>query len=256
MSDSKTRKARLVLAGLGVLTVGMLVGGGITASVVLDDDSGDGGPSPKPEATSPKPASAPSGSSRQSEMTPDKARKLELQVPTGQKDGLSTGFSDGPAGAISTAVYFWEEYAFVDDQKARQQLEAIVSPDAEGYVDEQVSEVRKLREEAGLPPSGGTPAGLTFVTSVNAVRPTSLDETGRIIQIWINYDRYAVRSDGSPADDAFRDQTVDLILKKQDGVWKLTNESKYWEKRSFARSYFPDSRVSWQDGWRQVRHAD
>ncbi|CAM5414227.1 hypothetical protein [Streptomyces griseomycini] len=251
MSDSKTRKARLTLAGLGILTVGVLVGGGVTAAMVLGDDSSGGRPSPKPTATPSNPSS-----SQQSEMTPDKARKLELQVPTGQKDGLSTGFSDGPVGAISTAVYFWEEYAFLDDQKARQQLEAIVSPDADGYVDEQISEVRKLRENTGLPPSGGTPAGVTFSTTVNAVRPTSLDKTGKVVQIWINYDRYATNTDGSPDDEPLKDQTIDLILKQQDGTWKLTNEPEYRKKRSFARAYFPDSHVSWQDGWRQVRHAD
>ncbi|CAL9672823.1 hypothetical protein SUDANB176_07536 (plasmid) [Streptomyces sp. enrichment culture] len=251
MSDSKTRKARLTLAGLGILTVGVLVGGGVTAAMVLGDDSSGGRPSPKPTATPSNPSS-----SQQSEMTPDKARKLELQVPTGQKDGLSTGFSDGPVGAISTAVYFWEEYAFLDDQKARQQLEAIVSPDADGYVDEQISEVRKLRENTGLPPSGGTPAGVTFSTTVNAVRPTSLDKTGKVVQIWINYDRYATNADGSPDDEPLKDQTIDLILKQQNGTWKLTNEPEYRKKRSFARAYFPDSHVSWQDGWRQVRHAD
>lgn len=252
MSDSKTRKARLLLAGIGILTAGALVGGGVTAAVVLGgDDSDGGGTSPKSTAT----ASDFKGSS-QPEMTPDKARKLELQAPTGQKDGLSTGFSDGPVGAISIAVHFWEEYAFLDDQKARQQLDAIVSPDADGYIDEEISQVRKLRETVGLPPSGGTPAGVTFATTVNAVRPTSLDESGKVVQIWINFDRYATNADGSPDDEPLRDQIIDLLLKKQDGTWKLTNEPEYRKKRSFARTYFPDSHVSWQDGWRQVRHAD
>ncbi|MFD5284309.1 hypothetical protein [Streptomyces rubrogriseus] len=251
MSDGKARKARLVLVGLGILTLGVLVGGGVTAGVVLGDDSGGGGSAPKATAA----VSSKPGTTEQSEMTPGKARKLELQVPTGQKDGLSTGFSDGPVGAISTAVHFWEEYAFLDDRKARQQLEAIVTPDAAGYVDEQVSEVRKLRERAGLPPSGGTPAGITFSTAVNAVRPTSLDKTGRVVQIWINFDRYATKPDGVSDDEPLRDQTVDLILKAQDGVWKLTNEPEYHEKRSFPRAYDPDSHVSWLDGWRQVRHV-
>ncbi|MEU5143696.1 hypothetical protein [Streptomyces sp. NPDC021139] len=253
MSDSKTRRARLTLAALGVLTVSVLVGGGITAAMVLgDDDSAGGTSSSKPTTTSP----SQSGSSQQPGPTPETADKLKLQVPTGQKDGLSTGFSEGPAGAISTAVYFWEEYAFLDDQKARQQLEAIVSPDAEGYVDEQISQVRKLRENIGLPPSGGTPAGVTFTTTVNAVRPTSLDPSGKVVQIWINFDRYATQADGSPDDAPLKDQTTDLILKLQDGAWKITNESAYWEKRSFARGYFADSRVSYADGWRQVLHAD
>jgi len=252
VSESKARKARLTLAAIGVLTVGVLVGGGLTAMVVLgDDDSGKGGDDqPSPTATA-----SPTGDSSASAFTPDKAPKLVLEAPTGQKDGLSTGFSDGPVGAKSTAVHFWEEYAFLDDQKARQQLESVVSPDAEGYVDQQISEIRTLREELGLPPSGGTPAGLTFTTSVNAIRTTSLDQTGRIVQIWLNYDRYAVQADGSPDDDPLKGQQTDLILKLQDGRWQLTNEPEYWKKRSFPVDYAPDSHDAWRDGWQQVRHG-
>src|SRR5690606_32275410 len=134
------------LAGLGILVVGALAGGGVTAATVLGGD--DHRPSPSVPASTAAESAAPSGS-RQTAMTPEKARTLVLEEPTGQKDGLSTGFSKGPVGAISTAVHFWEEYAFLDDQKARQQLEAIISPDADGYADEQVSEVRRLREEVG-----------------------------------------------------------------------------------------------------------
>lgn len=254
VSESKTRKARLTLAALGVLVVGAVVGGGVTAVALLGDD----GPTSSAESSEP-PTAEPSASpdSGQAGMTPEKARRFVLQKPTGQKAGLSVGFSKGPVGAVSTAVYFWEEYAFLDDQKARQQLDAIVSPDAEGYVDEQVSEVRKLREQVGLPPSGGTPAGITFSTSVNAVRATSLAGTGgKVVQVWMNYDRYATKADGSPDDDPLKDEDTDLLLKWQDGAWKITNEAQYWEKRSFPRAYFPDAHVSWADGWQQVRHAD
>ncbi|MFD8177936.1 hypothetical protein [Streptomyces sp. NPDC059709] len=258
MSDRKTRKARITLAGLGILVVGALVGTGVTVVTVLggDDDSRPGTASPS-RSTSPT-AAGPSSPAqhRQAEMTPDRARKLVLEKPTGQADGLSTGFSKGPVGAISAAVHFWEEYAFLDDRKARQQLEAIVSPDAGGYVDEQVSEVRTLRENAGLPPSGGTPAGITFSTTVNAVRATSLTGTeGKVVQVWMNYDRYATQADGSPDDEPLKDETTDLLLKWQNGAWRITNEPEYLEKRSFPRAYFPDSNVSWADGWQQVRHA-
>ncbi|MFD4347419.1 hypothetical protein ACFWQ6_21605 [Streptomyces coelicoflavus] len=256
MSDRKTRKARITLAGLGLLVFGVLAGGGVTAVTVLgrSDDSRPGTASPSASA-----AAGPSSTahSRQAEMTPDQARKLVLEKPTGQVDGLSTGFSDGPVGAISTAVHFWEEYAFLDDRKARQQLEAIVSPDTAGYVDEQVSEVRKLRGNAGLPPSGGTPAGITFSTTVNAVRATSLTGTeGKVVQVWMNYDRYATQADGSPDDEPLKGEATDLVLKWQGGAWKITNEPEYRKKRSFPRAYFPDSHVSWADGWQQVRHAD
>ncbi|MEU5510765.1 hypothetical protein [Streptomyces fungicidicus] len=254
MSDGKTRRARLTLAGLGILVIGALAGGGVTAAAMLGGD--DHRPGTAAPASTAAESASPSGS-RQTAMTPDKARKLVLEKPTGQKDGLSTGFSKGPVGAISTAVHFWEEYAFLDDQKARQQLKAIVSPDAGGYVDEQVSEVRRLREEVGLPPSGGTPAGITFSTTVNAVRATSLTGTeGKVVQIWMNYDRYATTAGGGPDDEPLKDEDTDLLLKWQDGAWKITDESEYREKRSFPRAYFPDSNVSWSDGWQQVRHAD
>ncbi|MET8451667.1 hypothetical protein [Streptomyces sp. NPDC005209] len=254
MSNSKTNKARLTLAAIGVLVVGALVGGGVMAATLLGgDDSKPGKASPAPTTAEPSPTSG----GQQAAMTPEKARKLVLEKPTGQKEGLSVGFSKGPVGAISTAVYFWEEYAFLDDQKARQQLGAIVSPDAPGYVDDQASEVRKLREQVGLPPSGGTPAGITFTTSVNAVRATSLAGTdGKVVQVWMNYDRYATKADGSPDGDPFKDQDSDLLLKWQDGAWKITNEPQYWKKRSFPHSYFPDAHASWLDGWQQVRHAD
>jgi hypothetical protein len=252
VSESKTRKARLTLAALGVLTAGVLVGGGITAAALLGgDDSEQGGGGTKPTV-----GPSASGGSRGSGRTPEQATKLVLDKPTGQKDGLSTGFPKSPVGAVSAAVHFWEEYAFLDDQKARQQLAAIVSPDAEGYVDEKVSEVRKLREQIGLPPSGGTPAGITFTTTVNAVRPTSLDRTGQVVQVWMNYDQYAVQADGSPDDAPLKDQDADLLLKWQDGAWKITNEPEYWKKRSFPVSYFPDENASYVDGWRQVRHAE
>ncbi|MFF1399357.1 hypothetical protein ACFVZD_36860 [Streptomyces sp. NPDC058287] len=257
MRDSKTRKARLTLGALGVLLVGAVVGGGVVAATTLGGDDDSKGASTSPTPTSAGPSPSQSTDPQQAAMTPEKARKLTLETPTGQKDGLSTGFSKAPGGDVSTIVYFWEEYAFLDDQKARQQLDSIVSPDAPGYADELISEVRKLRESIGLAPSGGTPAGITFSTSVNAVRATSLTGTdGQVIQVWLNYDRYSTNADGAPDKDPLKDQDVDFLLKWQDGGWKITNEPRYWKKRSFARAYVPDSHVSWMDGWQQVRHAD
>ncbi|MFE7330328.1 hypothetical protein ACFU8W_36315 [Streptomyces sp. NPDC057565] len=193
-------------------------------------------------------------------MTPERAKKVPLSVPTGQKDGVSTGFPHNYVGAISTAVYFWEEYAFLDDQKARQQLMAVVSPDATGYVDEQISEVRKMREGANLPPSGGTPAGITFTTTVNAVRARTLTSSelprGDVIHIWMNYDRYATTPEKSTDDDPLKGEDIDFIVKWQGGAWKLTNELAYWKQRTFPVAYFPESPYAWRDMWWQVRHED
>ena len=255
VSNSKTNKARLTLAALGVLVVGALIGGGVATASLLGGD--DDKPATARSTSSPTAPTRPTPSSSDAltGRTPEKARRLVLERPTGQKNGLSIGFSKGPVGAISTAVYFWEEFAFLDDQKARQQLEAITSPDAPSYVDQQVSQVRKLREQVGLPPSGGTPAGITFTTTVNAVRPASLDQTGTVVQVWINYDRYATKSDGGVDDNPFKDQDTSLILKWQDGAWKITNEGKYQKLGTYPASYFPDSNVSYRAGWRQVQHA-
>ncbi|MET9956012.1 hypothetical protein ABZ135_31330 [Streptomyces sp. NPDC006339] len=193
-------------------------------------------------------------------MTPAKAKPFHLVAPTGQANGISTGFPHNTKGAISMAVYFTEEYALLDDQKARQQLEAAVSPDTSGYVDQKVSEVRKLREGVGLPPSGGNPAGLTFTTSVKAVRAKTIRAEGLplgdVLHIWFVYDRYATGPDGGADKNPLRDETSDVIVKWQNGAWKLTNEPELWAKRTYPVAYDPDSPYAWQDGWWQVLHED
>ncbi|MER5561168.1 hypothetical protein ABT071_21445 [Streptomyces sp. NPDC002506] len=254
--DRKARRAKLTLAGIGVLIASALVAGGITAfSLLGDDDSKSSKATASPSVSAPSASSSAPGSS--GPMTPDKGRKITLKAPTGQKDGISTGFPNTPNGQISAAVYFWEEYAWLDDQKARQQLQAIVSKDAPGYIDEQISDVRKFREALNLPPSGGVPAGITFTTAVKAVRMRSLSDDGKVVEIWMTYDRFATKPDGGPDDNPLKDQADMLILKWQDGMWKLTNEPRYWSKRDSPKaSYFPDSPYASKDGWVQVRHAD
>ncbi|MEE1769297.1 hypothetical protein PUR34_14335 [Streptomyces sp. JV185] len=257
--DRSARKAKLTLAGLAVLAAAGLVGGGVVAYSLFGNDGSEKGAA-GPTATA-KPG--PSGSGPDSGgqvMTPEKKDKLLLSVPTGQKDGVSTGFPHSARGAVSAAVYFWEEYAWLDDQKARQQLGAVVSPDATGYVDQEISEIRKGREAANLPSSGGTPAGLTINTIVEAVRPKSITlpgaTRGDVVQIWMSFDRYATTPEKATDDNPMKGDTVDFIVKWQDGAWKLTNEPKYWQKRSFPLAYAADSPYASRDGWVQVRHAD
>ncbi|WP_405805625.1 hypothetical protein OG729_10085 [Streptomyces sp. NBC_00210] len=259
--DRKARRAQLTLIGLGTLIGAALVGGGITAFLALGGDDTPESTSPKPSASAKPSPSASSGKGLWNRnMTPAKGQKIKLKVPTGQKGGASTGFPHTAFGSISAAVYYHEEYAWLDDQKARQQLEVITSPDATGYIDEQISEVRKLREGAGLPPSGGTPAGLTVTTTVEAVRAKSIlapgVKRGDVVQVWLSFDRYATGPDGGPDKDPIKGDTTDYILKWQDGAWKITNEPVYWKKRTFPVAYDPDSPYAWQDGWWQVRHAD
>ncbi|WPW32705.1 hypothetical protein P6B95_38595 [Streptomyces atratus] len=139
--DRSARKAKLTLAGLAVLAAAGLAAGGVAAYSLLGNDQS--GQTQAGSSTTAKPAPSGSASGKGGgAMTPEKGKKVPLSVPTGQKDGVSTGFPHNYVGAISAAVYFWEEYAWLDDQKARQQLEAVVSPDATGYIDEQISEIR------------------------------------------------------------------------------------------------------------------
>lgn len=192
-------------------------------------------------------------------MTPEKAQKIKLVAPTGQKNGVSIGFPHTAIGAMSAAVYLHEEYAWLDDQKARQQLEVVTSPDAPGFIDDQVSEIRKMREGVGLPPSGPAPVGLTITTTVEAVRAKTIlapdMKRGDVVHVWLSFDRYATGPDGGPDEDPLKGDTTDYILKWQDGAWKLTNEPKYWNKRTFPVAYDKDSPYAWRDGWWQVRRA-
>ena len=258
VGDSKTRRARLTLAALGVLVVGALIGGGVTAATILGGDDTKKDSSKGVSTASPSPSK--SSVLINPNMTPEKGHKVPLIAPTGQRDGVSTGFPDTTDGAISAVVYFWEEYDFLDDQKARQQLNAVTSPDADGYIDEQISQIRTLRENVGLPPSGGTPAGITFQTSVNAARERALADPslpyGAVVSVWVDYDRYATQADGAPDKDPLKDQMTQFIVKWQGGAWKFTNEPKYTKQHDYPVSYAPNSAWAWADGWWQVRHAD
>ncbi|WP_260613923.1 hypothetical protein [Streptomyces sp. WAC07061] len=260
--DRKARRAKLTLAGLAVAAAVLLAGGGYGAAVLLDDDGGPGAPTagaPAPGAPAKGPSAGPSASGAELSKTPETGPKLKLFKPTGHANGVATGFRHSGVDAVSAAVYWWEEYAWLDDQKARQQLEAVVSPDAPGYVDQQVSEVRKLREQAGLPPSGGTPSAISFTTSVRAVRyyalPVEGEKDGDVIEVWMTYDRYATGPDGKPDTNPLKGELTSVVLRWQNGMWRITNQPGYVKNSSHPVSYFPESPYAWRDGWRQVQRA-
>ncbi|MET8129371.1 hypothetical protein ABZV67_36155 [Streptomyces sp. NPDC005065] len=255
--EHSVRRARLTL-GATALIATVVIGALAALAYVLLGDGGSGGTgaaSALPAATEPT-SHRPTTATVRPVMTPEKAEKVVLDVPTDQKDGVSTGFAHTTTGALSTAVYFWEEFAFLDDAKARQQLKAVVASDSADYVDHQISEVRRLREAAGLPPSGGTPAGITFSTAVNAARPRSLDTKGDVVQVWLNFDRYATKSDGGSDDSPFRDEDTSLVLRWQGGSWRLSDDTAWRDELSYPVTYSPTSTHAWLDGWVQVRHAD
>ncbi|MFC9817861.1 hypothetical protein ACFVJM_38095 [Streptomyces virginiae] len=252
--DRKARLARVRLAGIAVLTVGVLAAGGYLAVNTLTGDStSPGGESTAGQSPTPSPTSSAGGDNR---MTPGKAKAVQLLKPKKSQDGAPLGFPKNGMGAISAAVAYWEEYAWLDDAMARQQLQVLVSPDSPQTIDKQVSAVRTLREGVGLPPSGPAPAGVTFSTVVEAVRGKSLTKDGGVVQIWLEYDRYATKPEGGGDDDPFKDQSTDIIMKWQDGEWRITEEPQYVKLRTFPVSYDPTSVPARQDGWLRVDHAN
>lgn len=253
--DRKARRARLRLAGMAVIAAGILTAVGVVAADALSD----GGPgnssaqSPEPSGAA-KPTSS-SSTAASSGMTPGKAKPLRLVASKRQQGGAPLGFPKDGAGAVSAAVAYWEEYAFLDDSLARKQLEALVSPDSRQTIDEHLSELHKLREGLGLPPSGPAPADTTFSTVVKAARPKALTDDGSVVHLWLQYDRYATGPDGGGDDSPLKDEFTEVIMKWQGGEWRITEEEKYTQARSFAVAYDPNSEPAWADGWMRVARA-
>ncbi|MFD9306830.1 hypothetical protein ACFWCB_29890 [Streptomyces sp. NPDC060048] len=251
----KARRARFVLVAVAIAVAALLVAGGFTAATLMQDDKGQPQAAASPSPIAPAPTGT--GAYADGPMTPEKGKKTTLRKPTGQKDGVSTGFPGSPSGGISAVVYFWEEYEWLDDVKASQQLTAVASKDSPGFVDERVSEIRAMREALGLPPSGGIPADITFTTAVHATRATTVKApglpVGDVMQVWLSYDRFATGPKGGRDENPLRGDTVDFIVKWQDGAWKFTDE--FNSLSSFPVAYEPTSPFAWNDGWVQVRHA-
>lgn len=247
--EGRARRARLRLAVLGVAVVAVLAAGGAVAITMLDDD---GGPARTDAKTAPSPSisASPTPSASTQWRTPATAPRISLVRPKSHENGIGTGFPHNGLGVVSAAVSYWEDLDLLDDAIARQQWTQIAASPA--TVDEGVSEVRKLREGVGLPPSGGTPDGLSFSTNVNALLVRSLDRTGDPVVVWMSYDRFAT-SNGKGADDnPLRNETTNLILTWQDGGWKVTTDPKYTAKVKGPSAYDPNSKYAWAEGWRQV----
>ncbi|RLU99466.1 hypothetical protein CTZ27_14645 [Streptomyces griseocarneus] len=153
---------------------------------------------------------------------------------------------------MSAAVRHLQELDILDDTIARKQLEAIVSKDSRDTIDRRISEVRETREKAGLSPSGATPAGLSFTTQVNAARITSADNSGDVVIVWMNYDRYATLPGKGSDDNPLKGETTYAIYKWEGDDWKLTEEPQYKKRVHGPWAYDPDSPYAFQDMWREV----
>ncbi|MFI7396183.1 hypothetical protein [Streptomyces tendae] len=250
--DSKARRARLRLAAVGVSAVAALALVGTLAITTLSGGEDEPG---KVEAKSPPDSSAsgsPAPTASAKEFTPATAARIPLLKATSNTDGIGTGFEHSALGATSAAVSYWEDLDFLDDVIAEKQWSAIAASDSPETVDQGVSEVRKVREGVGLPPSGGTPDGITFSTNVKAALTRSLEPSGDVVNVWMVFDRFATIKDKGTDGDPLRDETTNLILKWQNGDWKVTTEAKYTAKVRGPRAYDPDSKFAWMDGWREV----
>ncbi|MER5780305.1 hypothetical protein ABT104_01060 [Streptomyces mobaraensis] len=245
------RRARIRLSIIAVAVVALLVGG-----VLLLTGGGESSKKESPSAaktpTSPSPSPSRLVLGRSGNWTPATARHMKVPRSRGVKDGVSVGFHRGSIGALMAAVRHQQELDILDDSIARRQMEAIVSRDSKESVDKYVSQVRKTREKAGLPPSGGTPAGVTFTTQVKAARMRSVTDDGNVLEVWMAYDQYASLPGKATDEDPLKDQTTHVIYKWEGDDWKLTEEPKYVKETSYPHAWDPDSRYAWADDWRLV----
>ncbi|GHH25701.1 hypothetical protein [Streptomyces rubradiris] len=248
--ESKARRAKLRLAVGGAAIVAALAVGGVLAVTAFDDGDTSGRAEGKAS-----PSAAPGTSSaapRDKKYTPATSRRVPLLKAAKHTDGIGTGFEHSSLGATSAAVSYWEDLDLLDDVTARRQWSAIAAKDSPATVDQGVSDVRKLREAVGLPPSGGSPDNVTFTTSVKAVLTRSLERTGDVVDVWMVYDRYASVRDKGADDSPLRDETTHLILKWDSGDWKVTTEAKYASRVKGPVAYDPASEYAWAAGWREV----
>jgi hypothetical protein len=247
--DSKARRARLRLALIGVAVVGTLAAGGVLGVMTLNANDKD----VKPEAkASPSTSGSATTPPPNRERTPAEASPITLLKPKSNTDGIGTGFPHTALGATSAAITYWEDLDLLDDVIAQKQWTAIAAKDSPETIDEGVSEVRKVREGVGLPPSGGTPDGITFSTNVRASLIRSLDTSGDVVVVWMFYDRYATIRDRGADDNPLKDETTNLILKWDSGDWKVTTDPQYTAKVKGPHAYDPASTYAWADGWRVV----
>lgn len=252
----KARRARIRLISIGIAAAAAVTAGivlavtGLTgeetppASFSTSGEKGGESPSPSPGRTG--------GPTKT--YTPATARSIPVDEPKSRKHGIGTGFQNSGAGVTSAAVTYVQDLDIIDDRTAREQWTAITSKDSPDTIRKGVSQVRTTREQAGLPPSGGAPDELTFSTAVKAIRSRTLVEN--MVEVWLVYDRFASRPDNPVDSDPLKDQVERLILKWEDGDWKVTEEPEFTRKDTDLVSYNPDSPFAWQDGWRQVSGGD
>lgn len=254
-TPNKALRARLRLSVIGVAGISAVALGVVSA---LTLGGGHGKTSADKDTKSPSPAT--SGATAATPTAPAKKltpatspRKIVPLKPREVKNGIGVGFPHTAMGAEYAAINYWQDLDILDDTIARRQWGQITSRKSPGTVDKHVTDVRKVREGVGLPPSGGTPAGLSFTTVVKAAMARSMDATGDVVEVWMFYDRYATLPADKAADnDPLKDQEDDLILRWENDDWKVTEEPRYTLHKYGPVAYDPNSWFAFEDGWREV----
>ncbi|MFD7495625.1 hypothetical protein ACFV8T_24935 [Streptomyces sp. NPDC059832] len=236
-NDGKVRKNRLRLLAIGAAAGATLaVGGILVVTSIMGDDSRpqlDARTSPSPEGDKP---SEPPGQ----EFTPATARARALLQPDSTAEGIGTGFEHSALGAASAAVSYWQGFDLRDEEIARKQWTAVTSKGSPETIDRGVSGL------VGAPDWGEVPNEGSAV--VKAILERSLNGSGDVVVVWMVYDRLAAGGHG----ESLEDETTYLILKWEDGDWKVTEEPQYATRVGGPRAYHPDSKWAFSDGWRRV----
>ncbi|MFF7601202.1 hypothetical protein [Streptomyces mirabilis] len=245
-NDGKARKHRLRLLAIGAVAGAALAGGGILAvtSMVGGNPHSQTDAKPSPSADGDR-TSEPTSQGQQ--FTPATARSIPVLKPKSNANGIGTGFEHSSLGAISAAVSYWQDFDLRDEVIARKQWTSVISEDSPETID------RGINGAVGLSPAGGTSNGGSAV--VKAALERGLNDSGDVIVVWMVYDRLAASGDGGVDDKALTDETTYLILKWEDGDWKVTEQPEYKTKVHGPHAYHPDSKWAFMDGWRRVSHG-
>ncbi|MEE1805627.1 hypothetical protein [Streptomyces sp. BE133] len=234
LNDSNVRKHRLRLLATGAAAgVVLAVSGILAVTSIMGDDTlpqTDAKTSPSPEGNK----------SSEPPRTPATARAVALPQPDSTAEGIGTGFEHSARGAAAAAVSYWQDFDLRDEAIARKQWAAVTSKDSPETIDRGVSGL------VGEPTWGEVPNKGSAAVKAFLIR--SLNDSGEVVVVWMVYDRLAVGVDG----ESLEDETTHLILKWEDGYWKVTEEPQYATRVHGPRSYHPDSKYAYSEGWRRV----
>ncbi|MCC9707975.1 hypothetical protein E4N62_23580 [Streptomyces sp. MNU76] len=242
-NDSRARKHRLRLLAIGVVAGAALAVGGILAftSIIGGNTQPQTDAKPSPSSDGDK-SSAPPG--RGQEYTPATARPVSLFKPKSSAKGIGTGFEHSSLGAESAAVSYWQDFDLTDEVIAREQWTAVTSEDSPETIDRGVSGTVGEPFLIAVPKDGKT--------VVKALLSRSLDDSGEVIAVWMFYDRLVPSGEESADNKSLKGETTYLIVKWENGDWKVTEEPQYKTKVRGPRSYHPDSKWAFAAGWRRV----